>query len=286
MKSFPLPGAVTLLAVVVTTGLVLFLFQKIIWLVVPVLLALIAYYGLRPIVDALVVRGLRHETAARCVWLLFQLIVAALVLAAVLLVAAKAGTWQSNFDRYLSGGQRLLIRSAESLENAVPMFKRMKLGEELDQHIKQFTDQFGARKLLPITLLLVKWLPSLLLVPYFAYFMLSDSTRLKKYLIKSVPNAYFERALLLFSRLDSSLQNYFQGLLLLTLLDTLALSIGLGLLGVRGAIYLGLAAAVLAWIPYIGSAFGYVMVVLVVATDFPEKAGMAYAALIICLIVR
>jgi predicted PurR-regulated permease PerM len=132
----------------------------------------------------------------------------------------------------------------------------------------------------------VKWLPSLLLVPYIAYFMLSDSARLKKYLIKSVPNAFFERALLLFSRLDASLQNYFHGLLLLTLLDTVCLSLGLVVLGIGNAFWLGLAAAILAWIPYLGSAAGCILVVLVAATDFPEKTWMAYACLILCLVVR
>ncbi len=101
-----------------------------------------------------------------------------------------------------------------------------------------------------------------------------------------MPNAFFERALLLFSRLDASLQNYFQGLLLLTLLDTVSLSLGLAVLGVRNAFWLGLAAAVLAWIPMLGSAVGYVLIGLVVATDFPEKAWMTYASLILCLVVR
>jgi len=286
MKPFPQPGAVTLLAIIATTSLLLFLLQKIIWLVLSVLLALVVYYGLRPIVDALVVRGLRHETAAKCVWILLQLATAAIVFAMVLLVAAKAGTWQSGFDRYLVGGQNLLNQTAESLEKVVSMPKRMSLGEKLNQQLTQFTDQFAEKNLLPFTLLLVKWLPSILLVPYIAYFMLSDSARLKKYLIKSVPNAFFERALLLFSRLDASLQNYFQGMLLLTLLDTASLSLGLGVLGIGNAFWLGLTAAVLSWIPYIGSAIGYILVGLVVATDFPEKAWMAYASLLICLVVR
>jgi predicted PurR-regulated permease PerM len=137
-----------------------------------------------------------------------------------------------------------------------------------------------------MALLLVKWLPSLLLIPYFTYFMLSDSTRLKKYLIRSVPNAFFEKALLLFSRLDKSLQSYFQGLIMLTCLDAICLSLGLTALGLSNALWLGLIAAVLAWIPYLGSAVGYVMVVLVTATDFPDRAWMAYASLVICVVVR
>jgi predicted PurR-regulated permease PerM len=116
--------------------------------------------------------------------------------------------------------------------------------------------------------------------------MLTDSARLKKYIIKSVPNAFFEKALLLFSHLDTSLQNYFQGLLVLTVLEASCLAIGLGLLGIPHAILLGLIAAVLAWVPYLGSVVGCVMVVLVAATDFPDQPWTAYACLALFLGVR
>ena len=139
---------------------------------------------------------------------------------------------------------------------------------------------------MPIFLQVVRWLPSVLLVPYIIYFMLVDSARLKKYLVKSVPNAFFEKALLLFSRLDASLQNYFQGLLQLTLLDTLCLGLGLTALGIHNAFWLGLGAAVLAWIPYLGSLVGGILVVLIAATDFPEKVWLSYACLALFVGVR
>ena len=286
MRPLPQPGALTLLVVIATTSLLLYCFQKIIWLVLPALLALIVYYSMRPIVEVLVDRGFPHKTAAKCVWVLLQLIAGVMVVTAVLLVVAKAGTWQSGFERYLAGGRHLLHQTAESLQNVLPMFRRMNLATQIDQRSQQFIDEFAAKHLLPLALISVKWLPSLLLVPFLAYFMLSDSSRLKKYLISSVPNAFFERSLLLFSRLDSSLENYFRGLLLLTLLDTICLSLGLRVLGIHNAICFGLAAAVLAWIPYIGPAVAYVVIVLVSATDFPDKTWMPYASLAVCLIVR
>jgi predicted PurR-regulated permease PerM len=286
VKEFRQPGAITLLIVIAVTCALLFLFQKVIWLLLPVLLAMVVYYCLRPLVNALVIRGFSHKTAATAVWLVFQLAVAALVLAVALVAMAKGPTWQSSFDRYLATGENLLRHTAESLEKIVPAFKKMTLAAQVDQRAQQFSDQFAQKTLVPLALLLLKWLPSLLLVPYIAYFMLSESTQMKKYLIKSVPNAFFERALLLFSRLDASLQNYFLGLLMLTLLDTVSLALGLAVLGIRSALWLGFAAAVLAWIPYLGSAAGCVLVVLIAATDFPDKAWMAYACLALCLIVR
>ena len=286
MKSFPQPGAVTLVAVITFTYLLLFLFQKMIWFVVPFLLALMLYYCLRPAVQTLVVRGMSHAMAAKTVWILLQLIAAAIVLAIALLLVAKAGTWQGECGRYIAGGQNLLKQTTGSLERIIPIFKSMDLIAQVDQGIQRFTERFAKQNLLPITLQLLKWLPSLLLIPYLTYFMLNDSTRLKKYVIKSVPNAYFEKALLLFSRLDVGLQNYFQGLLLLTLLDAVCLAFGLGVLGISNAIWLGLAAAVLAWIPYVGSVIGCILVVLIAAADYPEKAWMPYACLLLFLGVR
>ncbi len=286
MRTFPQPSAVTLLATIVSTCLLLFLFQKIIWLVVPLLLALMLYYCLRPVVAALVIRGVRHKTAAQFVWLLLQLITVAIFFEIVLLVPAKTGTWQSDFVRYVAGGQNLLKNTAESLEQMVPVFKSMKLGEQVNVLTQQFADRFSGRNLLPIALQLLKLLPFLLLIPYITYFMLNDSARLKKYIIKSVPNAFFEKSLLLFSRLDASLLSYFQGLILLTLLDTVCLAGGLEMLGIANAIWIGLAAAVLAWIPYLGSVIACVVVVIVAATDFPDSYWVAYACLVLFLSVR
>ena len=286
MKPLPQPGAITLLVVILITCALLFLLQKMTWFVVPVLLALMFYYCVRPVMRALVDRGMRHKTAAKLVWLLLQLVTVTIVLAGGLLMAAKAGTWQNELGRYVAGGQALLLKTAGALERAVPIFQSMDLTAQIDQNVQQFTNRFAEKKLLPIFLQSLRWLPSLLLVPYFIYFMLNDSDRLKKYIIKSVPNAFFEKALLLFSRLDTSLQNYFQGLLLLTLMDTTCLGLGLAVLGIHNAIWLGLAAAVLAWIPYVGSVIGCVLVVLIAATDFPEKTWTPYLCLALFLGVR
>jgi predicted PurR-regulated permease PerM len=53
-----------------------------------------------------------------------------------------------------------------------------------------------------------------------------------------------------------------------------------------GALTLGLVCAVLAWIPYVGSILGCLLVVLVAATDFPMDPWMAYGAIIVFVLVR
>jgi predicted PurR-regulated permease PerM len=177
-------------------------------------------------------------------------------------------------------------RTIQTLEEVAPVLKGVSLDRQVNLQIQKFIDQFAERHLGEVTLQLLKWLPSLFLVPYLTYFLLMDSTRLKKFLIRSIPNAFFEKSLLLFARLDESLRSFFQGLLVLTFLDTFCLAAGLFVLGVSPALWLGLAAAVLSWIPYLGSAIGCLMVVLVAATDFPDHPSIAYSCLALSLGVR
>jgi predicted PurR-regulated permease PerM len=286
MKAFQQPGAVTMFMTILVTCLVLFLFQKIIWLVVPGLLALMIYYCLRPLIDWLILRGMSHQMAVTGTVGVVLVITVAVVFISAPQLLSRLSQMQVTVDRYLSGGQNLLRRTIQTLEEAAPVLKRASLGQKVETQIHEFTDQFAERNLGKLTLELLKWLPSLFLVPYLTYFLLKDATRLKKYLIRSIPNAFFEKSLLLFARLDESLRSFFQGLLVLTCLDTLSLASGLLILGVSPALLLGLAAAVLSWIPYLGSVIGCIMVVLVAATDFPDHPSIAYGCLVLFLGVR
>jgi len=286
MKAFRQPGAVTMFVTILVTCLVLFLFQKIIWLVVPGLLSLMIYYCQRPLVDRLVVRGMRHDVAVAATVGVVVVITVGIVFIAAPPLLSRVAQLQGTVDRYLGAGQSLLRKTIQALEKVAPVLERASLGDQVDSQIHEFTDKFAERNLGKVTLQLLKWMPSLFLVPYLTYFMLKDATRLKKFLIRSIPNAFFEKSLLLFARLDESLRSFFQGLLVLTFLDTLCLASGLWILGVSPALLLGLGAAVLSWIPYLGSVIGCITVVLVAATDFPDHPSVAYSCLALFLFVR
>jgi predicted PurR-regulated permease PerM len=286
MNTFRQPGAVTMFVTILVTCGALFLFQKIIWLVVPGLLALMIYYCLRPLVDQLVLRGVSHEMAVTSTVGVVLILTVGVIFLSTPPLLSKAAQLQDSVDRYVGGAQNLLRRTIQSLEEAAPVLKKASLSDKVDARIKEFTQHFAERNLGKLTLQILEWMPSLFLVPYLTYFLLKDATRLKKFLIRSIPNAFFEKSLLLFARLDESLHSFFQGLLVLTCLDTICLASGLLVLGVSPAWLLGLAAAVLSWIPYLGSVIGCIIVVLVAATDFPDHPSTAYYCLALFLFVR
>jgi predicted PurR-regulated permease PerM len=198
----------------------------------------------------------------------------------------EAVTWQDSAVRYLDGGIQFVTASIVQLEGRFDMLAQAKASEELARQIAEFSTHFAEKYVPAIAMTIAAWSPSLLLAPFLAFFMLRDGWRFRKFLARAVPNAYFERSLFLMDQVDRTSRLYFIGLIELTLLDTLCLAAGLWLIGVSGALLLGLLTAVLAWVPYIGSVLGCLLVVLVAATDFPGNPGVAYAAIGLFILVR
>jgi predicted PurR-regulated permease PerM len=127
-----------------------------------------------------------------------------------------------------------------------------------------------------IAMELAHWIPSLLLVPYITYFFLLDGPRFKRFLVQAIPNAFFEKTLYLFYRVEDQVRRYFQGLLALTALDAFCLGTGLWFLGLNAPFFLAIVAAMMAWLPYLGSIGGGLLVALVAAHDFPNSHWLPY----------
>lgn len=276
------PGA--WLVIVALTLALLPVLRNTLWLVLPALLAMLLYYALHPLVRALHFRGLERSDATGVVMLAFLglLAIAAIVVAPQ--AAAHAVDWQASVARYLQGGLRLLDQVLAALESASPALARAGLAGAVKRRLEPSADIVG--QLEPLVVGIAVAMPSLLLAPFLAYFFLRDGRRFKALLCSAVPNAYFERSLGLLHDVDRTARAYFQGLLKLTALDTLTLAAGLWMVGLPGALLLGGVAAVLAWIPYVGSLLGGLLVVLVAATDFPDQPTIAYAAAVLFVLVR
>ena len=280
------PGPVAWAGIFAATCLLLVALNHILWLVVPALLALVLTYVLDPPVRRLIYAGLGRELAAALVTsgFLILLMIGSLVLLSW--AGARAEDWQSGVERYLRGGAALLERTLTVLEARWSILARANLAAGVTTWLNEYSNTFMERQVQPLAVSILAWLPAALLGPFFAFFFLRDGRRFHGFLVRAVPNAYFEKTLDLLDQMHHTGRSYFTGLMKLTVLDTLALGIGLWLLGLPGAWLLALIAAVLAWVPYVGSIAGCVLVVLVAATDFPQVPTIAYWAIILFIFVR
>jgi predicted PurR-regulated permease PerM len=270
------------------TCLLLALIEHMLWLVVPFLLAIILYYLLLPPTQRLIRAGVRQDTAALIVGGGFFCAGALVVALAVSLSggAAIGESWQELLARYAAGGIAFVRTSMQGLEDRFTLARQLHLGHAVDVRFSAFTGSFVQKHLAGIVVSAISWLPSLLLAPFLSFFFLRDGRRFKKFLVRAVPNAFFEKTLFLLHQVDQTARRYFHGLLKLTMLDTAVLALGLWAVGVSAPLVLGLVAALLAWVPFIGSVAGCVLVVVVASTDAPGEPMVAYSAIGVFVLVR
>ena len=278
-------GPIVWASIIATTCLLLFFFQKILWLVVPFLLALILYYFLYPPMQVLIYRGMSRDAAATIVTLSFLALLSIVGVALTPWVASHIAGWQDALGGYLRGGLQLLDRSLRALEAHWSTLADAHLADTVAARLAQGAGSV-ADHLEAVAVGVMAWAPSLVLAPFLAFFFLRDGRHFQRFLGGAVPNAFFEKTLYLLNEIDRTSRAYFQGLIKLTVLDTLTLAVGLWLLGIPGPFALGLTCAVLAWVPYVGSILGGLLVVLVAATDFPDAPGIAYWAIALFVVVR
>lgn len=284
LSAHPGAGPLVWIMILFTTCVLLFLFKRVLWLVVPMLLALILYYILATPMRWLIFRGQSRATAASAVMLGFLLITGLLLAFAVPWVAANAADWQSLVSRYIDGGLLWAERSLRALEASWGVLAKAKIADQLATRVAEGSQL--ANQLEPAVMTVMAWAPSLLLSPFLAFFFLRDGGSFLRFVSNAVPNAFFERSLAMLHQIDRTLRAYFIGLMQLTALDTLTLGLGLWLLGFPAPWLLGLICAVFAWIPFVGTVLGGLLVVLVAATDFPHDVSMAYWAMALFALAR
>jgi predicted PurR-regulated permease PerM len=281
-------GPVVWSAIVGVTCLLLVLLEHMLWLVLPFIFGTVMYYTLLGPMRRLLRLGFSRSVSSMLVCAIFFGAVALIVVAALTWSAGPedAGSWHDSLALYANGGVAFVRNTMALLEAKFPILAEMHLSSLVNKRFKVFTDTFAQRYLTTILVTAAGWLPSLLLAPFLAFFFLRDGLRFKKFLARAVPNAYFERTLFLLHQVDQTARRYFEGLLKLTVLDTIVLGFGLWVIGVSSPLLLGFISALLAWVPFIGSVVGCMMVVIVAATDAPANPLVAYGAIAVFILAR
>lgn len=280
------PGPITWCGIIAVTCLLLFLFQKILWLIVPFLLALVLYYLLEPLAKRMVLAGLSTSAAAAALSGAFLLLLVGLLLMLYPLALAKADDLQATLTHYLSGGYSLIDSLVANMEQKLSFAKKAHLASSVRENVLSLQERFAENYLGTILLTFAAWLPSLLLVPVIAYFLLKEGGNFRKFLGQAVPNAFFEKTLFLSHAINRAAQMYFVGLIKLTLLDIFMLTLGLWMLGIPSPLLLAIMAGLLGQIPYLGPMLGGLMVLLVTGTDFPGNTSMAYGVILLFAAIR
>lgn len=114
----------------------------------------------------------------------------------------------------------------------------------------------------------------LILLPIYTYFLLFELERIHRFVTRYLPRRDRERLVRIGSQIGEVLANFFRGRLLVCLAKGTFLAIGLAIAGVDFALLLGLGTGFLSLIPFVGSAIGFVMALLVAMLE--HSLGYAF----------
>jgi len=298
-------GPIVWLGIILTTCLLLVLFQSMLWLVMPVLMAIVLYYIMSPWVNLAMSKGISRSRAVFIVTMLLCVLILAVGSIVEPKIVAASHDWRDKIKQYSEVGMNLVDKAEQTLKHYFsfahssesPSPARPASGSvgfvanepppvSSSDNLENDVSNLPAKYSGDIARELAHWIPSLLLVPYITYFFLLDGPRFKRFLVQAIPNAFFEKALYLFYRVEDQIRRYFQGLLALTALDAISLGVGLWFFGINAPFLLATIAAVLAWLPYLGSIAGGLLVVLVAAHDAPSNPWLPYEVIALFILVR
>ena len=269
------------------------LLERIAWLALPLILAVVFYYLVHPFLLRLQHWGIspQHSLSLFLVLALILCVIASLTVLPAMLNSVSH--FQTNLPETMQRLTQIASEFLKNIEDRFPMARRAGLVAGLESRIDFFAQGKGTQFAGDAALFAFKWLPSLLLVPFLTFFFLRDGTAFHQMILRAVPNAFFEKTLLLFDRMDRQMHAYFRGMFWLTLLDTVTLGLGLWLLGLdknvfsfSHAMLLGLICAVFAWVPYVGTAVGGVVAVSVCALQSPHNPQLLLGVVLLFCGVR
>ncbi len=120
---------------------------------------------------------------------------------------------------------------------------------------------------------------AILVVPFAAFFFLKDGSKIRRDLLRLVPNKYFETTLTLLDKIELRLSLYFRSVLLQSILVALSSWATLSIAGLNNSLSVGIAVGLANTIPYFGPVLGYILSVIISIIETGD-----FSLVIVCLL--
>lgn len=251
-----------------------------------ILLAIILTYLMRPLVERMVIFSKDR-------YLYLSRVAAVLLLYAafgwaIYSFGAVTATTLRNDAAYLQStwatAQRAIPKTFNNLvlwyKNTVPADVQVKVSASVHTEMQQFLPR-AMTKLFGVAQVALEWvglLIELIFVPLVAFYLLTDGKKVREQVMGFVPARFRERLVYYATGMDGILRRYVIGQLILCAIAWIAVTVGMLLLGVKGALLLGIIAGVSRAIPVIGPVVGGIPVmaaVFVTVKSNPEGLPMS-----------
>ncbi len=235
-------------AIALTVWLVWFFGALVVYLVVGVLLA----YLLQPVVTWFEGRGTGRIGAIVATFALF---IGALVLVLTYTVPFVGAQFTALAEQVTVERVREVVRE---LEPRLPLVRQGTVTRAVERAMLSITREERITSMASALVgMLADVVYALLVVPFVTFFVLRDGPRIRRWLLRLVPNRYFEPTLALVEQVEMNLGRYFKGLLTQCLSVGIVATVMLYVVGLENAAAVGLFTGLANTIPYFGPLMGF-----------------------------
>lgn len=256
-------------------------YQAIESIFVSLLLAIVLVYILNPIVIFLESFNLPRTLSIIIIYLLIAASFGALFGTIIPTIEREISSLQQELPRY----QDKIIQSINGVEtwirNKTPQVGNLNLSTNLSFYIKK--ELLGGSKsdiLISSSKIIGSFITLLVMAPFITFFFLKDGPAMKKALIGTIPNRYFEMSLNLIYKINIQLGGFVRARLLEALCVGLTCFIGLTLLGVKYTAVLAIIAGLTNLIPYIGPVIGAIPALIIAFVDTGNPAMLLWVSMV------
>lgn len=224
--------------------------------------AIILSYVIKPLVIKLSHYGVPKKLALPFVFIFFLLFAAA---ATYMFVPMVAGEIRAISDEWPTVKERIdsEILTITTDEDGSTRYFSPLFNTEVDPQDIERLEQALVGVVSSLISVSSSVLFGILIIPILTVIILKDGTRMKKEFYRLIPNRYFEVVLSIIEDINKSVGNFIYAKGIQVVILALVSVIGYSLIGIKGAILLGVLAGILNIIPYLGPAITIVLTSLV-----------------------
>lgn len=215
-------------------------------------LAFVIFYSLNPIVNRMERAGSSRILAITSLFVVTGLFLWLVIFLLSPMVSSQIKTLSTEYGSYIDILSKQLSRIDDKVKELTQGSFEMNASEKIAQYLSDGAKFFFTA--LPNFASSI--FTTLLLAPFFAFFMLKDGRHFVRKLLALVPNNIFELSLNLLHQLNTQLGDFIRARFLEALIVGAIVWLGLEIKDVKYAVILGVFAGITNLIPYIGPVIG------------------------------
>lgn len=276
----------TLIALLLV-GLIIFIFREVAFIfnplsvfmqtvVLPVTLAMILYYLLRPVLRLL------ERFRLKRIWgilIIFLGVVGLLTLVTFLILPFLREQLQMLIEEFPEYFMQLMTDADAFLRNSYVGDYYTGSNFEIDQLMETLPDNLAGILQDTVTSIITgitgflstitSFVLSIVVVPFILFYLLKDGEKLPEYILKLLPPRLRDDTREVFGEADKQLSAYIQGQLIVAFLIGVMVYIGFLIIGMKYALLLGVLAMFTSVVPYIGPAIAITPAVIIALVTSP-----------------